>query len=403
MSMTKKLLLASAMAVSVFAAGCGGGGSGGSDNNGNGGDGNGTVQPDFKVAGPLDVVQTPLSETVLTQLSGALAGTPLQGVITSVDRIVVQDLLNIVDALALGLQKAASEKNPAALASATEDVRGSVVQLARDLQGLLGSLAAGTGGNTTPGASNPLAGTPLAPLGNALSPILGQVISQVGSAQGKDLNLTQLAQVVAQINQQLQSGLQQIPAQASTAPVLGGVFTTLGTSLNDVTALLQAAGSYSGPATTMALQTTVGNLLDNVLTRIVPLEFAEGASGQNGTLTTPVRTGIAQLTAALGNLGVVTTPVLEGLLGGALSPLLNPIENGVLPLVLNPIIDALRGGIGGGGAGDLFSGTPLAGLFGTLSGALTNALAPLLGPLDPILNPICSLPLVGALLPICRR
>ncbi len=395
----KKWLLATAVAASVFTAGCGGG----SDDGASGSGGNGSVPADFKVAGPLDALQTPLSENVLAQLSGALAGTPLESVIGGVDRVVVKDVLDIVDALALGLQRAAQD--PSSLAATTADVRGSLVQLARDLQGLLGSLAGATGGNTSPGALNPLAGTPLAGLGAALQPILGQITRQVGSKEGEDLNLSQLAQLVAQLNQQLQIGLAAIPPQAAQAPVLGGVFTTLSVALNDVSGLLNGVGSYSGPQAATAVASTLNNLRDNVLTRIIPLEFAESANGQPGTLTTPVRNGITQLSNVLKNgLTVVTTPVLEGLLAGALEPLLDPVENGVLPLLLNPIIDALNGGSSGGGGDDLFAGTPLAGLFGTLGNVLSGVLAPLLGPLDPLLNPLCKLPLVGTLLPsICRK
>ena len=385
----KPWLLGLSLAAAVFAAGCGGGGS--SADNPTTPEPPVTPEPPTtgKVAGPLDAVQTPLSETVLGQLAGAVADTPLAPVIASADQIVVQDLLDIVDAVALGLQQAATTGNPAALADSAPQVQAQVMQMVTHLRGLLDALAAGTGGTGGIG-SNPLAGTPLAPLGDALTPVLAQIGALgTGGSSGTDLNLTQLAYVVSLLNNHLQTGLSQIPAEARNAPVVGAVFTTLSTSLTDVTGLLAAASTYNATTTTARVQTTVNNLLTNVLTGIVPVHFLEQQTGNPGVLSSQIEAGIAQVSAVLGeNLGVVLTPVLEDLLGGALSPLLDPIENQVLPAVLTPIIDALSGGLPGvGGSG--FGGTQLGGLLGLVTDALAST--PLGDLVDDILGPVLCL------------
>lgn len=377
MNKMKQCWLAAGLAVAVFAAGCGGGGGGDSSTGTPTPGDTGTVPA--KVTGPLDAVQTPLSASVLGQLANAVAGTPLEAVVNSADKIVVQDLLDIVDALAVGLQRAATQGNPAALAGVASDVQRQVLQLALDLRGLLGALGTGTGGSAGGGTSDPLAGTPLAPLSAALLPVLNPLISQLQSSTASDLQLTQLAALVGQINTQLQAGLSQIPADARNAPVVGGVFATLSGSLNDVTSLLQAAGAYNGALTTSRLESTVNNLLLNVLTKVIPLEFLESQSGRPGVLTDQIEAGVAQLSGVLGdNVGRVLTPALEQLLGGALSPLLDPIENSVLPMVLTPIIDALDGGLTGG-SGPGFLGTTLGSVTSVVSGVFTGVLGQIVG------------------------
>lgn len=372
MNKTKHWWLAAGLALSVFAAGCGGGGGGSSavDPADTGG------MPVAKVTGPLDALQAPLSDAVLGQLANALAGTPLEGVVNSVDQLVVQDLLDIVDALTLGLQRAATQGNAAGLASIAGDVQQQVLKLALDLRGLLGALGAGTGGGA---AGDPLAGTPLAPLSSALLPVLNPLIAQLQSKNAEDLQLTQLAALVAQINTQLQAGLALVPAEARNAPIVGGVFTTLGSTLTDVTSLLQAAGAYNGALTTSRLETTVNNLLVNVLTKVLPLQYIEAQSGRPGVLTGQIEAGVAQLAAVLGdNVGLVLTPVLEQLLGGALSPVLDPIENTVLPAVLTPIIDALSGGLGGT-SGPGFLGTVLGSVTSLVGGVVNGVLGQIVG------------------------
>ena len=391
MTTMKQWLLSASLAAAVFTAGCGGSGSSGSGSTPPPPDPTPTPTPtDVKVDGPLDAVQTPLSETVLAQLRDAVAGTPLEAIVASADQIIVQDLLDIVDALALGLQSAATSGNPAAIAGSATDVQVQVFQLVEHLRELLDVLAAGTGG--APGAGvggNPLAGTPLEALGTALLPILSPASSLLDPANGTDLQLTQLAEVVALINQQLQAGLAQIPAEATSAPVVGGVFSTLSTTLTDVTALIGAAATYNGANTTAQIQNTVDNLLVNVLTEVLPLRFLEEQSGNPGALTGQIEGGVAQVSAVLGDgLGQVLTPVLEQLLGGALTPVLDPIENAVLPTVLTPIIDALSGGVPGGIGGG-FGATELGSLLGVVGTVL--AATPLGDLLGTILGPLLCL------------
>lgn len=382
--MIKKSLYALAVAATTMLAACGGGGSSGDP-------APAPTPPEAKVEGPLDAVQDPLSSQVFAALAAALAGTPLEAVVNSADDIVVRDVLDIVDALALALQEAAQTQNPAALAGAADDIQASVTQLAADLQILLNHLAASSGG--TPGAANPLAGTPLEPLGAALSPVLAQITGGLGGSNPPDLNLTQLAQVVSVLNQQLQSGLAQVPAEARNAPVVGGVFSTLSVALNDVSDTLDMAGAYNGQGTAAALETTLNHTLVNVLTQVVPVAFIEQQAGQPGVLSGQIEAAAAQVSAALGdNLGTVLTPALETVLGSALAPLLDPVENQVLPMILTPVIDALSGG-GSGGSGP--TGTPLDAVLVTV----TEALDGLLGGAVPCLFAGTPLAMLCTLLP----
>jgi hypothetical protein len=374
MNPIKKGWLAVALAATVFAAGCGGGGGGDGSTPPNPGGGGSTPA---KVTGPLDVVQNPLSDAVLGQLANAVAGTPLEAVVTAVDKVVIEDLLDIVDVLALGLRQA--QGNPAALAGVAGDVQQQVLKLALDLRSLLGALGPGAGGGTGSGGTDPLAGTPLAPLSAALLPVLNPLISQLQSKDADDLQLSQLAALVDQLNTQLQAGLALVPADARNAPVVGGAFATLTGALTDVTSLLQAAGAYNGALTASRLETTVNNLLVNVLTKVVPLEFIETQSGRPGVLTGQIQAGVAQLAGVLGdNVGLVLTPVLEQLLAGALSPVLDPIENTVLPAVLTPIIDAISGGVGSGG-GPGFLGTALGSVTSLVGGVVNGVLGQIVG------------------------
>ena len=213
--MLKKTLLAGAIGSLVFLSACGG--SSRSDSTSptpQGGDGRVTTQD---VSGPLDPVQDQLSGGVLCA-----------------NQVVTYDVLDIADSVLAQLQEAASgggaQPDPAALAA-------SLQSLVVDLTGLLGSLG-GVGDNCLTSSltldqisagGNPLAGTPLEPLGAALAPVLAQIAGALDAADGsgEDLQLTTVSTLVSQLNTALHSGLSQIPAEARGAPVVGGILTTL--------------------------------------------------------------------------------------------------------------------------------------------------------------------------------
>ncbi len=357
----KQWLLAAGVAAAVFTAGCGSSGSSGSPapvvptpDDGNPG-------TNVTVAGPLDALQGPLSQSVLGPLSGVVSGTVLEPVIDSADKIIVQDLLDIVDLLTLGLQDAAATQDPTALSDTAGAVQVQLLQLVNDIDSLLAALAEGTGGD--PMASNPLAGTPLEPLGTALSLILDPARNYLKPSSGNQLQLTQLTEVASLLNQQFQSGMVQLPSDAKDAAVIGGVLSSISIGLDELTSVLGAAATLNGAATAAQIESMVGSLLNNVLTEVMPLRLLVEQAGGSGDLADQIAAGSAQVAAVLGDgIGQLLTPVLKQELGNSLALLLTPLEDDVLPTLLSAINDAIDGVFGGGGGG--FIGTELGGLIG---------------------------------------
>ena len=284
----------------------------------------------------------------------------------------MNDLVDVLDSIALALMQTAETQDPAtAFEAAAGNVQFSVEEFANDLPGALTALngsdcnSAG-GGDTGGGGDNPLAGTPLEPLGAALAPVLSQFPGAGGEpGDSPDMDLRSVSVLVSQLALAFDAGLAQIPAEARTAPVFGGILTTLSTGLADLSVTLTHFGAYNGDSTAAALETTLNNLLVNVLTNVVPVNFAEAQAGQEGTLSGPIISGVNQITSALGdNLLAAAVPQLTAALDGELSVLLDPIENTLLPALLGPVSTALAGGGSAGGAGSL----------GVILGPLTEAL-----------------------------
>lgn len=193
-----------------------------------GAEGNDTVAEG--VTGPLDALQEPLNNDVFGALESAVVGTPLEGTLDCAGQAVVIDLLDVVDAIAAGLIEAAESGDPTlALSNASENIQFSLQELANDLPGALTALAGedcnGESGDGSGGfidGSNPLAGTPLAPLGDALGPVLAGLPSP-NADQGDDLDLQSLSALVHELSLAFQGGLQQVPAEAKEAPIFGGL------------------------------------------------------------------------------------------------------------------------------------------------------------------------------------
>jgi hypothetical protein len=352
--MLRKSLLVAAGFAALTLAGCGGSSSPGS----------GSGQQPQSVAGPLDPVQTTLTQSVFGPLENATQGTPLQGVLVCADKSVNGNLLNVVDALLAGLQ------NPSTLASQTPaQVQAQLKSLTGNLEGLLLSLAnQGSCGGALTGSpgSNPLAGTPLAPLGDALLPVLQQVQGQLGSGP---LSLAMLSSLFTQIQGALQLGLQQLPPSVTSAPVLGGVLSTLNTSLGNIASLINTVGQDPANAPA-AVKTTLQNLLNGITTQIVPLAFLQQSGGGSGPLSqvqAAIQSLAAQVQSALGggggNLGNLFT-------SGNLSPIVAPVQQ-LVQQIVQPLKNALAGAGG--------SGNPVSNLLNTVLPALTNVLTGLLG------------------------
>ena len=157
-----------------------------------------------------------------------------------------------------------------------------------------------------------------------------------------------------------------LPAEITSAPVLGGVVGTLDTAIDDVAATLAPFGAYDGPATATAASTALNNLLQGVLLNTIPVADIDPA------VATQIGDGINTLTATLGSgLGQVVTPLFNEGLNGVLSPVLDPVE-GLLAAIagsgnpLDGVLAAFAGDATGNGVDALLgailsaaNGTPL--------------------------------------------
>lgn len=368
--MLKKTFMALAVAGTVFVAGCGGGGGGGGSDGGSS-----TPEARNDVVGPLDGLQGSLSSDVLAPLGTAVAGTPLVGVVDCLDQAVINDVLDIADALALGLRPGAA--NPTAQLQATAAaVQAEVGDLVADLQGLVGSLAGANGCLANAGAqgggTNPLAGTPLATLGAQLLPVLNQVQGQLSSAAPGSLSLGQISGLLGLVTQAFNGATGAIPPAAANAPVVGGVLDVVSQALADVQLTVAAAASNNPATAATRLTDTVQNLLDGLLTKVIPIDLIEGTSGQPGTVSGPIQDAIDQFTAVLsGGVGSLAPANLGNALIDPLAALLTPLQGDLLPLILDPIRAAIAGGASGTPVPG-FTGTPLGGVLATLTGVLSG-------------------------------
>ncbi|WP_420465754.1 hypothetical protein [Panacagrimonas sp.] len=412
--MWQKSLMALALAGSLTLVGCGGGG-GSSGSSGDGGAPTPTARND--VAGPLDAVQEPVSNQVLAPLAVASAGTPLAGVVTCVDQIVVGDTLDIVDVLA-----AQADAGTAGFQGAATVVQAELTNLVSDLQGLLLSLAGGgaCSGTTIPApgglGSNPLAGTPLEAFGatllSTLASVQGGLPGTGGGAGVPDLSV--LSGLVAQLAEGYNLALSMVPAEAINAPVVGPSLTLVGTALDDLETTVGAASSGDPTAVASALTVTVEHLVNGLLVDVLPIGLLEGQVGDGGgnPLSGPIMDAIDQLTGLLGT--GFTTPgsglggdALTGVIETLLAPLTGAVPGvggGDPTVILDDLLAQITSVLGGaGGTGGLpipaVGGAQLNNALAQLTGLLSGAGA-LEGPLAPLFATLTGLldGLLGGLL-----
>lgn len=335
------------------------------------------------VNGPLDQAQTPMSEDVFGPIVAGAEGTSLQGSLDCMRQAVVIDTLDVLDSIALALSEAGTTQDPAVFEAAAANIQFSLGELANDLPGALGVVTGADCNSSGDGSSggNPLAGTPLEPLGAALAPVLSQFPS--GGSTGQDADLYALAILTNELAMAFQSGVNQLPAEVQSAPFIGGALLTLNTALTDINSTMYWFSRYNGAAAATELEGALNRALVNTLTELVPLTTLENQAGQPGVLSGPIITGVNQLTSAFGsNLLSVALPQLTSAMDNDLAPILDPIENTLLPaillaaysgldesqggdplsLLLGPVTQGLSGGIGGSTP----TGTPLDLLLGPL-------------------------------------
>jgi hypothetical protein len=355
--MFKKLLLSTASAATVALVACGGGG--GSDVTTpppTGGGGNPPpAATQYRVTGPLDAVQGPVSTQVFGQLESATDGTPLKALLVCADDAVNYDALDIADTIANALQAAAASgsPDPAALAATAPALNASINQLASDLQGTLNALSGsgGCGSNGQvigfPTGTNPLAGTALAPLGTELEAVLAQIQQLHPGSGGTTLPLTTLAALTAELHSQIDAGVAGIAPMAPqflNKPIVGGVVSSVQTMLHDVDALVLAASQGDTVAVKAALNTMLADAVSNSLTQAVPLALVEQQASQAGVFTAPILSGAQNVADLFSNaVGTsFTTTALKAALANAIEPVLDPIVTQVMPVLSDQFVVVLH-------------------------------------------------------------
>ena len=373
--MIKQFLLSGALAACVIAAGCGGGSGSSGSSGGSGSSSGGSSGTTATVNGPLNTVQTTLSSSVFGPLEQATQGTPLNGVLVCTDAVVNQNTLDLLNTFLNTAQ------NPSTASAAPAEVQALLLEMANNLGGLLTSLA-GTGGCGTSSSggsggiptTNPLAGTPLAPLGAALLPVLQKIQGQLGSGSSSGNSLADLATLADELNAAFQTGLAQVPASAFAAPVVGGVLTTLKVTASNMAALVDAFAANDAKSFQTAAQALLDNLLVNLLTQVVPTSFIETQAGKPGSITGPIDAAAATFSAALATALTQGEVALQAALGSSqLAPVLGPV-NQLLSSILGPITQALAGVGSGSSSGGGVTGTPLDALLGPLTTVLSSIL-----------------------------
>ena len=310
------------LSTAMLTAACGGGGSSGSSDNPSEGGTSPTPQS-TAVVGPLDTVQSAVTSTVFVPLVSATSGTPLQPVLLCANGIATRNLLDIADAFANGLATPST-----LLTTAPAQAQAAVRALVGNLSGLLTSLN-GTqtclGGSDAPSTAvpttNPLAGTPLAALGEQLLPVLLSASQQLAPGAGGNvapLSAVQLAGIVEQLSAAFSTAVGSLPSEVTTAPIVGGSLLTVDDALAELASLTGLAASGATPqALATAFQTLAQSVIDNLLTKVLPVANLQDLAGGGAPtdLVATLQAAVATLTAGLGT--SPTTPLPANPLSGA--------------------------------------------------------------------------------------
>jgi len=330
----QKKTFATMIAALLLATGCGGGSSAPATGSPAPG-GTGSTPQSAAVAGPLDTVQSAVTANVFVPLVTATEGTPLQSVLLCANGIATRNVLDVADAFANGLA------NPATLIVTTPaQAQAAVTALVGNLSGLLTSFD-GTrtcfGGSTAPTtgvpATNPLAGTPLAPLGDALLPVLLSASQQLAPLAGggvPSLSAVQLSGLIAQLSNAFSDGIAALPPEALTAPLVGGSLVTVDDALARLAALANLASTGGSPeALATSLQSLAQSVLGNLLTQVLPVGNLQDLAGGGAStdLVATLQAAVAALTASLGTDPTTALPAnpLSGVGFASLTTLLDTL------------------------------------------------------------------------------
>ncbi len=335
-----------------------------------------------KVTGPMDPVQDGVVTGVIVDQVGSQLPSPLDGTVACAAAALnyLVDAPDSVLASSAGLADGADPYD--AFNAGQANMQASLERFAAMLQSTLvqmsdrGTCDPAVAGST--GTTNPLSGTPLAAIGQAVL----DLSTALGETDG-DPNLTSVTATLAPALTALSAAMGTAPAELQNAPVIGATLASIADAVTDVAAIMPHVGNYDGANTAATTGTMIDNLLNNVLLGVVPVADVDAATGQ--TFSADIAAGIAQLSATLGSgVGQVVTPLFNQGLNGALSPLQNP-STGALGLILNPsalnattglwevtdgsTVDPLQGVLAGAVGDGNLTGSPVDALLALVIGA----------------------------------
>lgn len=264
------------------------------------------------VSGPLDEVQSALSDQVLAPMSTAARDTPLGPVIDCLDQAVVQHAMDLLDAAAAGIG------DPAAAQEAAAALQTQLLGMAEDLETLvyaLGGYADCSGAPVRLGPGNPLAATALAALGDVMLPAMQNAARTLASGE---LSPDGLQQVATQMQLAIQAAAGQVAASAGSAPPVSGILTAAMTGVGTAVTVLGALRN-DPQALPQAIAGGAQDIAEVIVTRVVPvLDLQQLAGG--GDAVAGLQAGVAAfgeaLAAALSG-GPAPDP---GLLSGFVDP-----------------------------------------------------------------------------------
>ncbi len=334
-----KMLIASGLVASLLLTACGGGEENTNASTSPIASSDSATVPAARstVIGPLTMVQDTLSNSVMQPLAIASSGTPLAGVVSCANFAIGGNALNIVNAVAKGQRGLA--QNPKALADMAPQIQIQILQLARDLQQMIFALAGGAAcsDNTmvTTLKGNPLAGTPIAVLGEELLPVLSNILNAERADQP---SLVDLANQLMAISNAYNRAYRQlptnvvgtkvpdgVPASATRmieVPVLGGVLSAFNSMLPALSVLMQSAAEGDTPWVLAMLENTTYSVIENLLLNVLPLNNLQALSGST-MLSAPIHKAAVQIGKQLS--GSMNSPISDASLQVALSNAMAPV------------------------------------------------------------------------------
>lgn len=337
-----------------------------------------------KVEGPLDPVQEDVVEEIVVNQLAAQLPAPFNN-ITACAAGSVNYLVDVADAVLVETEGLTQGQDPFdAFNAAVTGAEGALERFIGSMQATLVEIV--DRGDCDPNADpaiasgNPLAGTPLAPIGVAFFDLVS-----VLPEDDEELTLSDIENAIVPALATLATALDSMPSELASAPVLGGVLETAAQAVADISTMLEEFAGYDGDGTAAAAQTLIDNVLRGVLLESIPVaeidptlaatiasavtEASDALGGSVGAVVTGLfNEGLDVLTAYLTNV-----PVTEST---AKSTDLDEIEGLIVQILAdgNPLDGPLAdfAGDGFGTDADLLLGALMAALDGSPLQALTS-------------------------------